>query len=63
MQSIKEISDNSLNETLALLNEVSGLINKDYCHVTDHLSKGFLSALNKEKQRFETESNRREDEF
>lgn len=63
MTKINEISGNSLSEALTLLNEVSSLVNKDYRHVTEHLSKGFLSSLKKEKERFEIERNRREDEF
>ena len=33
---LKKISNNELSEVLNCLGEISRLINKSYCHVTDH---------------------------
>lgn len=60
MTPLTKISGNSLNELRNLMGDISRLIERDYLHVNEHLSKPFMSALNAENKTIEAEYHKRQ---
>lgn len=59
---LSDISDNSLEELLDLINKIDRKITLQYFHINDHLSKDFLNAVDTESIRLIAEMDRRQNE-
>lgn len=60
---MKKISYNDLTELSGLLERISSLIGRDYCHVSDYLPKQIIDSLHSYSVKVEKELERREDEY
>jgi hypothetical protein len=62
IKNIKELDGNSLSELVDLLGRITGLIERDFMHVSDSLPDSYMSGANKLLDQVYKEQEKREEE-